>query len=69
MNVEGSEIESDDDDDSPDSSSIGPARSLASRLVRAASNALWRRDETEGVNSVNKQVRDAKDLTTCIFNS
>jgi len=37
METEGEEAEDDD-------SALGPARSLATRMLRAASNALWRRE-------------------------
>jgi hypothetical protein len=42
----------DDSDDEGEESSLGSARSLASRMLRAASNALWRREDADeaGVN-------------------
>ena len=39
-----------------DESTLGPARSLAGRMLRAASNALWRRDDDAAAAS--RQARD-----------
>lgn len=46
------ELMDDDSDNEGEESSLGSARSLASRMLRAASNALWRREDTDeaGVN-------------------